>query len=183
MLQTYHPEFLTATILEWKPLLAKDEYKLIVLDSMKWIVEKKRCSINAFVIMPNHIHMLWKIADGYKREDVQGALFSFTGHAFKKSLLDVGGDANISSLKQQERELNLYRVNDADRTFQFWERNPMIKECFTRNFLLQKLDYIHQNPCQPKWELAELPEKYLWSSASFYELQDMHYSWLTHYNE
>jgi REP element-mobilizing transposase RayT len=171
MIQNYHPEFLTATILEWKPLLANDEYKMIVVDSMQWLVENKRCSIHAFVIMPNHIHLLWKITDGYKREDVQGALFSFTGHAFKKSL------------KQKGSELNLYKVNDADREFQFWERNPMIKECFSQDFYLQKLDYIHHNPCQPKWKLVDLPEKYPWSSASFYELQDMRFSWLTHYNE
>lgn len=167
----YHPEFLTATILQWKPLLANDNYKLIVIDSMKWLVENKRCTINAFVIMPNHIHLLWTIADDYKREDVQGALFSFTGHAFKKLL------------KQNPDELDLYRVNDADRTFQFWERNPMIKECFSEEFFLQKMDYIHYNPCQPKWLLADTPEKYQWSSASFYELQDMRFPWLTHYKE
>jgi REP element-mobilizing transposase RayT len=36
--------------------------------------------------MPNHIHLLWKISDGLKRKDVQGAFFSFTAHEFQKQL-------------------------------------------------------------------------------------------------
>lgn len=72
---------------------------------MKWLVENKRCKIYAFVIMPNHIHLLWKIADEFERKEVQGALFSFTGHIFKKSL--------------EKSLLNHYLVNDTDREYQF----------------------------------------------------------------
>ncbi len=84
MLQSYYPEFLTATIYNWQHLL-KDNYKQIITDSFNWLVTNK-CTINAFVIMPNHFHLLWKIADGLERKDVQGALFSFTAHEFKKYL-------------------------------------------------------------------------------------------------
>jgi putative transposase len=171
MLQNYHPEFITATILNWNHLLAADNMKSIVVDSLQWLVTNKRCSVNAFVIMPNHIHLLWKIADGYDRKDVQGAFLSFTAHAFKKSL------------KENNAELEKYRVDDADRTYQFWERNPLVKECYTMKFFLQKLDYIHLNPCREKWNLAVLPEDYYWSSASFYELQDSKFPWLTHYKK
>jgi hypothetical protein len=33
---------------------------------------------------------------------------------------------------------------------------------------MQKLNYIHNNPLQDKWKLAEAPEKYVYSSALFY---------------
>ena len=170
-MQTYHPEFLTATILNWKHLLADDKMKEIIISSFQWLCKNKRCTINAFVIMPNHIHLIWKIADRIDRKNVQGAFFSFTGHAFKKEL------AKSPELLQE------YQVNDADRDYQFWERNPLVKECFTERFFLQKLDYIHHNPCQPKWNLIDVPENYSWSSASFYETQDNRFSWLTHYRE
>jgi REP element-mobilizing transposase RayT len=169
MLINYHPEFLTATILNWSNLFEDDKMKMIVLNSFEWLVQQKRCEINAFVIMPNHIHLLWKIADGFTRTEVQGAFFSFTAHEFKKAL------------RLNDGILNSYLVNDADRTYQFWERNPLIKECYTESFFLQKLDYIHNNPCHAKWNLAPIPEKYLWSSAAFYEQQDIQYHWLTHY--
>jgi len=32
----------------------------------------------------------------------------------------------------------------------------------------QKMVYVHNNPCQPHWNLAERPEDYIWSSAGFY---------------
>jgi hypothetical protein len=34
--------------------------------------------------------------------------------------------------------------------------------------LRQKLDYIHNNPCTGKWNLADCPENYIHSSAGFY---------------
>jgi len=79
----HHTEFLTSTIYSWYHLL-KDSYKHVILESLDWLAEKK-CTINAFVIMPNHIYMIWKISDGFERKNVQGALFSFTAHEFKKT--------------------------------------------------------------------------------------------------
>ena len=116
MLLSYHSEFLTATILQWKHLLKDDNCKQIITDSLSWLVENKKCTINAFVPiaigMPNHIHLIWKIADGLKRIEVQGALFSFTVHNFRDHL-----KTNQPDLLQN------YFVNDTDRTYQFWEEN------------------------------------------------------------
>lgn len=121
--------------------------------------------------MPNHIHLLWKIADGFQRENVQGAFFSFTAHSFKKCLKENNQD-----------DLKNYYVDDADRTYQFWERVPMIKECWTKKFFKQKLNYLHNNPCQSHWNLSVMPEDYKWSSATFYEKNDTSFSWLTHFD-
>ena len=49
-----------------------------------------------------------------------------------------------------------------------WEESFDIKECRTEKFILQKLNYIHNNPCSGKWKLADNPLHYLHSSASFY---------------
>jgi putative transposase len=40
-------------------LLARDQMKTIVADSLQWLVQNKRCTVNAFVIMPNHIHLIF----------------------------------------------------------------------------------------------------------------------------
>ncbi len=79
--------------------------------------------------------------------------------------------------------LNNHYVNDADRKYMFWERDHMVKPCWSKDFTLQKLNYIHNNPCQPHWRLVELPEQYQWSSASFYKLNDNRFDWLTHIDE
>ena len=168
----YHTEFLTGTIYNWHYLLQDNNYKKIISDSFLWLVANKKCTINAFVIIPNHFHLLWKISDGFERKDVQGAMFSFTAHEFKKNL-------KISDPLLLEN----YYVNKSDRSFQFWEREPMIKECWTKNFFRQKLNYIHFNPCQPHWNLAASPEKYKWSSANFYETGVKEFKFLRHFND
>jgi hypothetical protein len=59
-----------------------------------------------------------------------------------------------------------------------------IKPCYTDKFLLQKLEYIHANPVTGKWELADSAEKYLHSSAAFYELNLEHPKIkITHYKD
>lgn len=40
----------------------------------------------------------------------------------------------------------------------------------SRKFFLEKLNYIHKNPCTEKWNLAEKPEDYRHSSAANYFL-------------
>lgn len=43
------------------------------------------------------------------------------------------------------------------------------KECYESRFIEQKLNYIHNNPCQSHWKLVEQAEDYIHSSARFYE--------------
>jgi hypothetical protein len=57
------------------------------------------------------------------------------------------------------------------------------KECNTERFILQKLDYIHENPCKGKWNLSDNPQDYQHSSARFYiENEQGHYP-ITLYEE
>src|SRR5688572_8877791 len=106
--------FFTATILEWKPLLQNDIYKDIIISSLRFLVKDNRVDIYAFVIMPNHIHLLWKIKNGRKYEDVQRDFMKYTGQQLK-SLLE----------KEKPKELKEYYVGAKDRKYQIWERNPL----------------------------------------------------------
>ncbi|GAA4738126.1 transposase [Flavisolibacter ginsenosidimutans] len=168
LLYNYHIEFLTATILNWKHLLKDDAYKQVIVDSLQWLTEQARCTIHGFVIMPNHIHLLWRISNLHDRFNVQGALLSYTAHRFK-------------TVAKEDGKLFKHFVADKDRLFQFWERDSLVKECWNETFLLQKLNYIHHNPCQPHWKLAATPEDYKWSSARFYHTGVSEFGWLKHY--
>ena len=75
---TEYPHFFTATNLEWKNVLAKDTYKDIIIESMRFLVKDKRVIIYGFVIMGNHIHLIWQLQAGRKREDVQRDFLKFT---------------------------------------------------------------------------------------------------------
>ena len=165
--------FFTATIFKQKKFLQPHKYKQIILDSLKYLVEEKKIKVYAFVIMPNHIHLLWKINAPYLPENVQRDFLKFTGQAMYRDLL-----------KNHKDILALFRVDLKDRKYQFWQRNSLTTFLYSRKIIEQKLDYIHNNPVQGKWELAESLDKYPYSSYNFYEFDDVTtYPFLTHYTE
>jgi len=47
---------------------------------------------------------------------------------------------------------------------------------------MQKLDYIHNNPLQEKWQMSDFPENYKYSSARFYLTAEDEFKLLDHYN-
>ncbi len=54
----YYPHFFTATILEWKHLLSDDHMKNIIISSLDFLVTDKSIKVYAFVVMPDHIHII-----------------------------------------------------------------------------------------------------------------------------
>ena len=153
----YDLHFFTATILEWKHLLADDRYKNMILDSLQYLVTNNRIHLHAYVIMSNHLHLLWHIVHPHKREDVQRDFLKFTAQMMLKDLRNNNSDL-----------LNGLYVGAKDRKYQVWERNPLTVEIWSENVMKQKLDYIHNNPV--KAGLVKQPEEYQFSSASYYSL-------------
>ncbi|HET8963678.1 MAG TPA: transposase [Chitinophagales bacterium] len=161
--------FFSATINSWQPLLQNDNLKLIMIDSFDWLVKNKRVNIHAFVIMPNHIHLLWTRAETYEINEINNDMLSFTGHAFKKYLLVH----NPEILKN-------YISTQGDRDYHFWERRPRTIEVMRRDIAIQKLEYIHNNPIKEKWGLANFPEEYFFSSAAYYFNDSKQFTFLSH---
>lgn len=168
----HYIQFFTATNLWWKKLLQPDKYKQIIIDSLKFLVEKERVKVYGFVIMPNHIHIIWKINENHKLEDVQRDFLKYTAQMIKFDLTE-----------NHPQVLPHFEVNLKDRKYQFWERNPLSIDLYSRKVVAQKLRYIHANPIQEKWELAMITEDYWFSSARFYELGIDDFGFLTHYLE
>ena len=71
--------------------------------------------------MPNHIHLIWQIQGGHKREDVQRDFLKFTAQKIRYDLRDN----NHQLLKQ-------FEVNATDRRHQIWERNPLSIDIYGR---------------------------------------------------
>ena len=167
----YHPQFFTATILEWKHLLKDDDYKNIIIKSLQFLKAEGSIIIYCFVIMPNHIHLIWHIQDGYTQDKIQLRFLKFTAQQMKFKLMDSHNSG-----------LNQFVVNAKDRKYQFWERNSLSIDLWSPDIFIQKLNYIHNNPLQDKWQLAKLPEDYKYSSAKFYESGYGEFNLVTHHN-
>lgn len=154
------PQFYTATILNREKLLKPEKYKRIIIESLQYLVKEKRVTVYAYVLMDNHIHIIWKPMPLYSLKHTQLSFMKFTAQRIKRDL-------------ELHHEDILYRflVNAKDRTYQFWKRNPLCIDLLSDKVLEQKLNYIHQNPV--KAGLCENAEDYSYSSARFYsELGD-----------
>ncbi len=167
---TEYPHFFTATNLEWKKLLKPDKYKAIIISSMKFIVQDKRVKIFSFVIMENHLHLIWQMMPGNNLEAVQRDFLKYTAQQIKKDLN-----------KNHPEVLAYFKVNAKDREYQFWERNALSVELRTHYVFLQKQEYIHLNPVLAG--VCKLPGEYKYSSARFYEAGIDNWGFLFHYRE
>jgi len=76
--------FWTATINQWFWLLEKDEYKNVIIDSLQYLSDAEKIVVFAFVIMPNHMHLIWRVNEPNGKESPQGSLLKYTAHVFKK---------------------------------------------------------------------------------------------------
>jgi putative transposase len=164
----YWPQFFTATILEWKPLLENNKYKDLIIDSLKFLYQNKRAVTYGFCIMSNHIHLIWHVAEGHKREDVQRDFLKYTAQRIKADL----EKSNPAFLKE-------FKVDAKDRAYQIWERNPLSIDIYTEKVMVQKLTYIHENPVKSR--KCRWPEEYPYSSAYFYYTAKDRWGFLRHY--
>lgn len=169
---TEHPQFFTATILNWKHLLKPDKYKDIIMGSLKFLVQQKRIYLYGFVVMPNHLHLIWQMRENIKQSDVQRDFLKYTAQQIKFDLA-----------QNHPAVLEKFRVAVKDRSYQIWEYRPLSVPLWSKAVFEQKLDYIHNNPVQEKWNLADLPENYFYSSARYYLLNKDEWSFITHYAE
>ncbi|MXV53082.1 transposase [Pedobacter sp. HMF7647] len=162
-------EFFTATCLNWQPLLKEERHQQIVLESLQFHVRESRIWIYAYVIMPNHVHVLWRKQDEWIDKSVQQQFLKFTAQQIKFNLI-----------KHFPQDLKKYRSTQSDRMYHFWERRPYKATMFTREIIEQKIDYIHNNPVEAG--LCELPEQYRLSSAMYYYCNQAD-NLVTHYME
>lgn len=149
--------FWTATINKWQHLLQKDEYKEIIVSSLKYLEVTGKIDVFAFVIMPNHIHLIWRIKDNNGKETPQGSFLKYTAHEFKKML------------RKEGQKLSDYATEAANKDYEFWQRDSLAVRLYTREVAYQKLDYIHNNPLAEHWQLVKEPSDYKYSTARFYE--------------
>ncbi len=148
--------FWTATVHKWLPLLENDFNKQVIIDSLKYLSDKELISVYAFVIMPNHIHLIWQQNGLNGKETPKGSLLKHTAHLFLKQLKENG-------------QSKYYEVNESNKKHEIWQRDSLGIEIYSREVAKQKLDYIHFNPVSGKWLLAKDDLGFHYSSARFYE--------------
>ena len=76
-------------------------------------------------------------------------------------------------------KFDFYKVEMRTRAYQFWQRDFLSIELYTPAVFEQKINYIHNNPLQEKWNLPKEPLDYKYSSSKFYETSIDYFGFLS----
>ena len=128
--------------------------------------------------MPNHLHMIANAAPPFRLEDTIRDFKAHTARKFLEVLQDF-------SKQESRREWLLPLFQDSARkrrskqTFQLWEPSNHPIELYTEPVVIQKLQYLHDNPVRANF--VKRPQDWIYSSASNYAtghgIYDVHLLW------
>ena len=156
--------FITPTVVGWVDVFTRKRYKDIVIDSLKYCIANKGLTLNCYVIMSNHIHLIGYARDGNKFSDILRDFKAFTSKAILKSIIEESGES------RQEWMLRMFKYhakyNKNNKTYQLWKRDNHPIELISPKWISTRLNYIHYNPV--KAGIVFEPEEYVYSSASNY---------------
>jgi REP element-mobilizing transposase RayT len=155
--------FTTASVFNKVFIFSDQKRSDILLNAFDWLVKNNRCNFLAFVIMSNHFHILWQIHEPYSLGQVRHSLFSYCAKEILKTMTDA--------------ERNKFKVDKKDREYQIFKRNPLSIEILHDNILIQKLNYIHDNPRRAG--MVEDNEDFSYSSYKSYLTNKKEYDFLT----
>ena len=158
----YATYFLTFQVVDWIDIFSRKIYRDIAIESFDYCRKEMDLKIFGYVIMTNHIHAIMKSPVGKLSSNI-ASFKKFTAVNILKKITEIHESRASWMLKRFE--IATYKRN-LKSNHQFWTTDNQPKECFSRSFLLQKLNYIHQNPVRAGF--VDLPEHYLYSSARNY---------------
>jgi putative transposase len=164
--QTY---FCTFTCKNWLPLF---EITNLYDEIYKWfniLIERKN-EMEGFVIMPNHLHLLIFVNE---KDNINMLLANGKRFLAYEIVKRLEQQQQYEILQQLQMAVTA-KEKERKKKHRVFEVSSDIKPCYTEKFLLQKLNYIHNNPVSSKWKLALLSEEYVHSSAAFYTLNQEH---------
>ena len=171
--------FVTFTCYKWYSLISESEaYNAFY----KWFeyLETIDVKVSGYVIMPNHFHGLLHIPIDCSKNLNQ---IVANGKRFIAYAI-------IANLEKDKKEAVLQELfaSTTDREKDKGQKHKVFKDSFdaiemlSKDMLTIKLDYMHRNPCQGKWMLADDYTLYTHCSAAFYEKKEEN-NWVTDYRE
>lgn len=156
--------FITFTCFKWLQLFKETSAYDTVY---KWFnhLYSNNIYVTGYVIMPNHVHVLLYFPQ------MPASLNTIIGNAKRFMAYEI-----IKRLEEQKENtlLNLLhggvkkREAKKGQVHKVFEESFDAKECYSEEFIFQKLEYIHYNPVSKKWNLVNDFSDYEHSSASFY---------------
>ncbi len=114
--------------------------------------------------MPNHLHVLIYFNSAKSINTIVSNGKRFIAYTIIEKL----NEQNNADILLQLSEAVSRSDKDRGKIHQVFERSFDCKEITNQHFYLQKISYVHNNPCSGVWNLVENPVDYIHSSAKYY---------------
>jgi len=151
------PYFISTSIINGLPIFSIPDAVNIVIQSLKFLQKQRNTTIYAYVIMENHIHA---IIQGKDLSMKIGNFKSFTAREIRDLLFAEGHTHWLRVLKSAKSR---YKTRQR---YQIWAEGYHPQQLDNEDMLIQKIDYIHNNPVKRGY--VDLPEHWRYSSARNY---------------
>ena len=156
--------FVSFAVVEWLDVFTRNEYKDLLLESLRYCQKHKGMEIYAWCIMTNHVHLIFRSMEGQPPELLLGDFKRFTSNSILKAIKE--------NPKESRKEFLLERFrNSAEKSsnvkhHQFWRHDNKPIQLWSNKVISEKIGYIHNNPVNEGYVFR--PEHYLYSSALDY---------------
>src|ERR1043165_4571758 len=123
--------FVTTTAVGHSLLFRRDVIKRIIVDSFHHLRISGQMKLFVFVVMPNHIHIIIQLSQGYLLSDVMRDFKKFTARQIYRQFSADGNSKLLDVLRKEgQRVKQEYKV---------WEDRYDARDIFSIQFLQQKM--------------------------------------------
>lgn len=155
--------FLTFTVVGWIDVFTRREYKLEIVNSLNYCIDKKGLTVYCWCLMSNHLHLIAQAQEGHRMSDIIRDFKKFTAKKIIK-IIETEPESRRGWMLNQfvYAGRNLKRISK----YKFWKGDSHAIELDNASLMMQKIEYVHQNPVEAM--IVAEPEDYLFSSAVDY---------------
>ena len=165
--------FVTTACVNHTPIIEQTNSYRLLEHSLMFVSKKYKADILAYVIMPNHIHLIIYFKAENRLSDFMRDFKKYTSVEIIRKVIEQRWQDLLTKLKSSSK----------GRKFQVWQHRFDDVFLESKWLIEQKLDYIHSNPLQEQWQLVKDATDYEYSSAKFYYLDQQPNVKITNYGK
>ena len=136
--------FVTSTVVDWIDVFTRDIYRDILLDSFRFCQKNQNLLLHAWVLMPNHFHLICSFINNANPGMVLKNIKSFTAMKIINAII------NNPQESRREWMLDLFEKNGqrmkSNFRFQFWQHENHSILLGNKEMHNQRIDNLDENP-------------------------------------
>lgn len=155
--------FVSFSVTNWIDLFIRNEYREILLDSIRYCQKEKEMELYGWCIMTSHVHLIIGTR-GNPLSNIMRDLKRHTSEELHKAIKNNSTESRREwMLWMMERAA---KKNKNAAKFQLWQPESHPIQLINNKMAHQKLDYIHYNPVEAGF--VTKAEEWKYSSAIDY---------------